>query len=133
MRLMEPEDVPRMVELYAAQNRRDNTLYQLPRIFQFDGRPDDNIAMALTVERDGAIAQGLFFQKRQTVEMCFAGPDAKATAFARREIVPVSYALRLQGYDSILCLTPHVRASQLKKPLEAAGFNSKFDPFYLDI
>jgi hypothetical protein len=133
MRTMEPRDVPRLLELYAEQNRRDGTLYALPRLFQFDGRPDENIAMALSVERDGDLAQGLYFQKRQIVEMCFAGPDAKATAYSRREIGPVSYALKSLGYDSILCLVPHVMAQPLKKPLEATGFNSKFAPFYLDI
>lgn len=140
MRLMEPRDMPTMLDLYAQQNRRDGTFYQLPRIFQHDGRPDDNIAMALTVERNPAftgcppeIVQGIYFQERKIVEMCFAGPDAKATAFARREIDPVGYALKNLGYDSILCLAPPVRAAQLRRPLEATGFNSKFTPFYLDI
>lgn len=134
MRLMEPRDVPRLVQLNAEQNRRDGTLYPLPRMFRPDGRPDDNIAMALSVERRGRLRQGIYFQSK-IAEMCFAGADRGATEWARGE-TGVFYALKIMGYEGIRCLIPHAHAEQLSPLMEEAGFrptNPTFASFYREL
>jgi hypothetical protein len=133
MRLTEPRDMKRLIELHDEQNARDDTSYPLPIMFAPDGKLMPDIALALTVEKDGEVAQGVYFQTTQVVEMCFAGCDPGATAFSRREIKPVSYVLEALGFKGVLCLVPHPREEVLLKPLVATGFNARFAAFYLEI
>lgn len=135
MRLMQPKDMTRLIQLQAEQNRRDGTIYPLPRMFQPSGLWDTNIAYALTVEKAGEVVQGIYFQSK-IAEMCFAGCDPRATAFARQQIEPVGFALRMLGYEAIRCLVPNVRAEQLTKPLLSTGFrrsDERFRSFFLEL
>lgn len=135
VRNMQPRDVLRLLDLHNKQNERDKTSYPLPPMFNESGRLDSDIALALTVERQGRVVQGVYFQSR-IVEMQFAGCDAAATARVRREIQAVSYTLRSLGYKGIRTLIPRVRADQLQKPMLDTGFtrtDDRFASFFLDL
>ena len=63
---MEPRDMPAVLRLCAAQNRRDGTSYPVPLIFDLDksspryGQYLPNVALALVTTVDGRVKQGFF-------------------------------------------------------------------------
>lgn len=124
----------RLIDLHREQNERDGTHYPLPRMFGERGSFDPDIALALAVDRGKELAQGIYFQS--VAEMCFAGCDPRATAYARHEINAVRYTLRGMGFKGVRCLVPQIRAAQLEQPLLETGFrrtDPEFASFFFDL
>ena len=119
---MEPADVPKLIALHDYQNERDGTDYPLPRFFTEDGKLDKNIALALTVLKDGEVRQAVYFVTK-IVEMCFAGCDPRASVQIRGDSQWVLGALRNQGYEAVRCFVPRHLASDLARSLYLAGFD----------
>lgn len=124
MRLLEPRDVPVALDLHRAQNERDRTSYPLPRIFGPNGMLDDNIALALAVERSGTLASAIYFQTR-VAEMCLAGCDPQATAQFKREANAVKYTLRMLGMRGLICHVPKSAPPIIGRALIETGFVPK--------
>jgi hypothetical protein len=134
IRSLEPRDMARLLELHAAQNRRDGTRYPLPRMFNPQGGLDPDIALALAVERRQRLTQGIYFQTM--AEMCFAGCDARSTLEVGREANAIGYTMRALGYTRVRCDIPHVRVGELEESLLAARFrrsDHEFASFFLDL
>jgi hypothetical protein len=112
--------MPLFQRFHREQNEAHGTNYLLPELFDANGEFARNIAMAFIVESDGIPVQGFYFEL--VPEVCFAGCDASATAFARREIDRIAFALRNMGYQGIACKVPDELAAVIGKPLEKAGF-----------
>jgi len=121
LRNAQPKDMPTLRKLHAEQNERDGTAYPLPELFTPDGKFADGIALALAVEKDGEVLQGIYFAVG--LEMCFAGCNPQATAFARREIIAVKYTLRHLGYQWIRSMIPKSIVKILEKPMKRTGFS----------
>ena len=136
MRNMQPRDMAKIIELHEAQNERDGTHYPLPRMFGEKGQFDHDIALALAVERDSVVTQGVYFQRGSIVEMCFAGCDARSSLYVRNETEAVKYTLRSLGYKGVRSDIPLVRVAELEKSLLATGFkrtDGEFASFFLDL
>lgn len=121
MRVAEPEDYPEVLKRHEEQNERDGTNYPLPQWFDETGRFQPNIALALVVEEEGEILQGVYFEAKQ-VELCLAGCDPRATAVSQRAVDGAAYLLASMGYTAIHSLVPRVIADAIEKPLHRAGF-----------
>lgn len=134
MRSMIPSDVPLLLPYHQEQNERDGTSYPMPRMFDEKGRLDDNIAMALTMERDGHPVQAVVFcHVQRACEMMLVGCDAKATIYSAREIEAARYVLKSLKIETIHCLVPNHLRSQLTRTLCNAGFENKFSHFYQNL
>lgn len=135
MRSMAPRDMEILLPLHNAQNLRDGTEYPLPRMFDERGKLDHNVALAITMAKDGIPLQGVYFGNK-TVEMMFVGCNPKATLYSAREIQSVRYALRAMKYEAIRCLIPHARVEVLQPYMEDAGFkrlDDRFAHFYTEL
>lgn len=120
IRLARPADWPLIQEFHREQNRLQGTNTALPRLFKADGDFAPNIALAFIVERDGVPVQSFYFEL--VPEVCFAGCDPQATAYARREIDRIAFGLRGMGFTGINCKVPEHVAESIASPLERAGF-----------
>lgn len=120
IRLARPSDWPTIQRLTQEQNQAQGTNTYLPNIFA-GAEFAPNIALAFIVERDGKPVQHFYFEL--VPEVCFGGCDAKATAFARREIDRIAFGLRAMGFTGINCKVPTHMAEHISAPLEKAGFN----------
>jgi len=118
--LARPADWPLIQRLHAEQNRMQGTNTALPEIFTANGAFAENIALAFIVERKGVPVQSFYFEL--VPEVCFAGCDAKATAYARREIDRIAFLLRSLGFTGINCKVPQPVVEQIAPPLGEAGF-----------
>lgn len=133
---MRPSDVPILLPFHVEQNKRDNTDYPLPRMFDAQGKRDSNIALALSMTKDDIPVQGVYFCKNNAVEMCFAGCNPRATIYSAREIEAVRYTLRAMKYEVINCKIPLSMADMLQRPMEDAGFrrtDDRFATFYQEL
>lgn len=125
IRLARPGDWP-MIELFhQEQNGRQGTNTSLPTLFRDNGDFSENIALAFVVERDEVPVSSFYFEL--VPEVCFAGCDPQATAFARRQINQIAFGLRCLGYTGINCKVPQHMAESIASPLEKAGFNKDED------
>ena len=120
IRLAKPSDWPCIERFHREQNDLQGTDTALPQLFRADGDFAANIALAFMVERDGVAVQSFYFEL--VPEVCFAGCDAQATAYARREIDRIAFGLRGMGYTGINCKVPEHMAESIAAPLERAGF-----------
>lgn len=116
-----PADMAIIQKMHDAQTRRDGMSYPLPPFFNSDGSLRTSIPAALIGHQDGMTRNALYVQR--TGEMMFAGCDAKATAFARRDIDALATLLTWQGYGDLYCHVPEKLVKSIRKPLEAAGFS----------
>lgn len=132
-RLATPADWPRIQELHAEQNRLQGTHTALPRLFTPSGDFARNIALVFMVERAGIAVQSFYFEA--VPEVCFAGCDPQATAYARREIERIAFLLRGMGYTGINCKVPTHLAESIASPLTLAGFgpDDTFAHFFKDL
>lgn len=120
VRMAVPADLPLIQDFHDTQNRRQGTTVALPKLFTAEGDFTRNIALAFMVERDGTPVQAFFFEL--VPEVCFAGCDPQATAYAQREIDRIAFLLRGMGFTGINCKVPDHLAKHIDGPLERAGF-----------
>lgn len=120
IRLAKASDWPTIQELHKDQNILQGTSTALPKLFKADGDFAANIALAFVVERDGVPVSSFYFEL--VPEVCFAGCDPQATAYARREIDRIAFGLRSMGFTGINCKVPEGVADSIAAPLEKAGF-----------
>jgi hypothetical protein len=120
IRLAKPSDWPTIQVFHMEQNTLQGTNTALPKLFKADGDFAPNIALAFVVERDGVPVSSFYFEL--VPEVCFAGCDPQATAFARREIERISFGLRSMGFTGINCKVPEHVSEAIASPLEKAGF-----------
>ena len=133
---MTPLHIAHVIELHHEQNQRDGTSYPLPRFFDKNGLFGPAIAAALVGIPEGETdpVQAIWVERR--AELMFAGCDAKATAFARRDIDAMAGVLAWLGYQGLHCDVPLVRAAAIAKPLEKAGFvqtDNRLAHFYREV
>lgn len=135
MRSMIPADIPLLLPYHQEQNERDGTEYPMPRMFDEKGRLDGNIAMALTMERDGHPTQAVYFARSMVhaVEMMFVGCDPRSTVYSAREIQAASYVLKNLKVEAIHCLIPKQLTPSLTRTLCNAGFENRFSHFFQNI
>ena len=122
IRMAKPYDWPMIQRFHREQNELQGTNYALPPLFRGDGEFAPNIAVAFMVERDGKPVQAFYFEL--VPEVCFAGCDPQATAYARREIDRIAFCLRSMGYSGINCKVPKHLVESISAPLERAGFTA---------
>lgn len=117
------EDAAFIRKLHAEQNQRDGTSYPCPRMFNPDGSLSIHTPVVLVGKRDDdeAPVQAIWVERR--AELMFAGCDAKATAFARRDIDALIAVLSWQGYQGLHCEVPACWADAIGKPLYKSGFD----------
>ena len=118
-----PNDLPFIVRFHEEQNQRDGTSYPLPSpFFDKSGNPTDRVPVSLVGIEAGSEApvQAIWVERR--AELMFAGCNAKATAFARRDIEGLTQVLRWLGYTGIHTDVPLLLADAVGKPLGLAGF-----------
>lgn len=126
VRMMEPRDLPRVLQAAAAQNRRDGTSYPVPPIFDLDeqsprfGQLVPNVALALVTEVDGRVRQGHVWL-RTLEEMSFGG-GRDVMEFSSHHIQMALALLKQKGYDDVHQLIPHARVDDLTEMLEREGF-----------
>lgn len=120
IRLARPYDWPMIQQFHKEQNELQDTSTALPQIFKADGDFAPNIALAFIIERDGVPVSSFYFEL--VPEVCFAGCDPQATAFARREIDRISFGLRNMGFTGINCKVPEHVSDAISSPLKKAGF-----------
>ena len=122
IRLAKPYDWPMIQMFHRDQNEAQGTNYVLPQLFGPYRGFATNIAAAFIVERDGNPVQAFYFEL--IPEVCFAGCDPQATAYARREIDRIAFCLRSMGYSGINCKVPKQVEESISAPLKRAGFTS---------
>ena len=115
-------DMPLIGRFHAEQNKRDGTSYPLPRFFDKGGCPTQQVPVSLVGIEEGSDEplQAIWVERR--AELMFAGCDAKATAFARRDINGLAAVLALLGYTGIHCDVPLAVVEHVTSPLALAGF-----------
>lgn len=123
IRLARAADWAAIQGFHAEQNRVQGTSTALPLLFDESGEFARNIALAMVVERDGQVVSSFYFEL--VPEVCFAGCDAQATAYARREIDRIAWALRKMGFTGIQCKVPEVMDGSIQTPLRRAGFEEE--------
>ena len=133
IRVAKASDWPLIRQFHREQNLLQGTNYALPRLFDAHGKFAPNIAMAFMVERNGRPVQSFYFEL--VPEVCFAGCDPRATAYARREIDRIAFGLRAMGFTGINCKVPEHVAESIRTPLEHAGFDeeTKLVHFFKDL
>jgi hypothetical protein len=110
-----PDDWPAIQRLHHEHQTAQGTNYELPWLF------GPAIALALVgVEEGGTIRNCVYVER--IAELRFVGCDARATAFCRREVDGLTYALKLQGFRWLECFVPRPLKKIIKKPLLRAGF-----------
>ena len=120
IRLATVRDWQTICRLHEQQNAMQGTNYALTQLFAANGDLAPNIALAFVVESDGLLCSSFYFEL--VPEVCFAGCDPQATAYARREIDRIAFGLRSMGYMGINCKVPEHMAESIAAPLEKAGF-----------
>ena len=125
IRLAKPSDWPLIQRFNRHQNELQGTNTALPQIFDAAGNFAPNIALAFIVERDGVAVQSFYFEL--IPEVCFAGCDPQATAYARREIDRIAFGLRAMGFTGIRCSVPEHMNEHIASPLKHAGFEEDED------
>ena len=114
VRQLEPNDMPRVWRMAAAQNRRDSTSYLIPKIFEMDenkpgfGKLVENVPLALAVENHGRVCQA-FFCLRTIEVLGVSGGDFQ---FAAAHIPMMVDALKRKGYDDLHVFMPKQRANE---------------------
>lgn len=134
IRLAKPRHLPVIERLHAAQNAAQGTNTALPRLFDAKGDFAPNIAMVFMVERDDEPVQAFWFIC--VPEVCFAGCDGKATAYAQSEIDRIAFALRGMGFSGLNCKVPGEMGEAIRPFLEGAGFEdetARFVHFFKDL
>lgn len=133
IRLARPSDWPLIKQFHQEQNLLQGTDYALPKLFDAGGNFAPNIALVFMIERNGNPVQAFYFEL--VPEVCFAGCDPAATAFARREIDRIAFGLRGMGFTGINCKVPEHLAESISAPLEKAGFDedAKLRHFFKDL
>jgi hypothetical protein len=122
---MEPRDMPAVLRLCAAQNRRDGTSYPVPLIFDLDksspryGQYLPNVALALVTTVDGRVKQGHVFMR--TVEAMSFGGGRDDMEFSCAHIPLALELLRCAGYDEVHTFVPHGKVEELQKVLKPQG------------
>lgn len=131
---MEPADVPKLIQLHEYQNERDGTHYPLPRFFTEDGKLDKNIALALTVLKDGEVRQAVYFVTK-VVEACFVGCDSRASVNVAMDSRWILGLLKTLGFEAVRCFVPREVAPDLARQLYRHGFRieDEFVQFYQEI
>jgi hypothetical protein len=110
-----PDDWPAIVKLHLEHQAAQGSNYELPYLFT------PQIAIALVgVDEANTIHNCIYVES--IAEMRFVGCDPKATAFSRREIQGLSYALKLRGFRWLECFVPRKLKQMIQKPLCRAGF-----------
>jgi len=107
---------------HVEQNERDGTSYPLPRFFDKNGCPTQQVPASLVGVEEGSDdpVQAIWIERR--AELMFAGCDPKATAFARRDIEAMAGFLSWLGYTGLHCDVPILVTDHVRKPLGFAGF-----------
>lgn len=124
-------DWPAILEFNRTQNERDGTKVAIPLLFEPDGSLSPYIAVVLVGECEGRVVQALWCER--TVEMCFAGCDPSATAYARKDIDVLDWTLAQLGFRNLHCFVPKVVVDSIAKPLFKSGFkrdDGAFAHFY---
>lgn len=135
LRPVEPKDMPQLIALHAAQNRRDRTRYPLADIFDEDGRQAENIPLALVVARDDEVLGALIFEAKG-LEMMIVGCNPRVTIAIARERRGILYVLKNMGFQWIRSLVTRSVVKQLNRPLKEAGFrrdDGRFASFFREI
>jgi hypothetical protein len=125
VRNAEPRDVPAIEARHREQNQRDGTNYPLPKLFDEQGKLMPNIDLALVIEQDGEVLQGIVFE--HISEMQCYGCDPRATAVGRHDIDGAMYLLQSQGIKVALCAVPLKVVGPVSKPLNKAKFKRRDD------
>jgi len=107
---------------HVEQNERDGTSYPLPWFFDKNGLSTPQVPVFLVGVEEGSDepVQAIWVERRG--ELMFAGCDAKATAFARRDIDGLASVLTWLGYSGIHCDVPLSVVEHVTPPLNLAGF-----------
>lgn len=130
-----PKDMPQLIQLHAAQNRRDRTRYPLADIFDEDGRQADYIPVALVVARGDEVLGAIIFEAKG-VEMMLIGCNPRVTLMAEREREGILYTLRKMGFRWIRSLVTKSVVKQLSQSMKQAGFrrdDGRFASFFREI
>lgn len=125
MRTAEPRDVPAIEARHREQNQRDGTNYPLPKLFNEKGKLMPNIDLALVIEQDSEVLQGIVFEHISEMQ-CF-GCNPKATAVGRHDIDAAMYVLKAKGIHSTVSAVPLKVVDSVEKPLKKAGFARRDD------
>ena len=134
LRLATPADLPLIRRFHQEQNEAHGTQCALPTIFAPNGDFARNIPIALIGEEGGVARNSLYVDL--VPELCFAGCDPKATAYAQRDIDRLAYLLRGQGLTSMQTLVPIQADPAIGKPLRRAGFeptDTKLRHYFKDL
>ena len=126
VRMMQPQDVPAIWQMAAAQNRRDGTSYPVPPVFEMDrsnsryGQLLENVPLALVTEVNGRVRQGHIWLR--TIEEMSFGGGREAMDFSGQHIPMALELLRRKGYDSAHTFVPTPRVEDFREMLEREGF-----------
>ena len=109
------DDGPAIALLHRSHQAAQGTHYELPDLFS------PAIALALVAaSEDGSVLGCVYVET--IAELRFVGCDPRATAFCRREIAGLSYALKRAGFRWLECFVPRALQTMIAKPLLRAGF-----------
>lgn len=131
-----PIHLPFIERFHSEQNERDGTSYSLPLFFDKNGHSTEQVPVSLVGVPEGEKdpVQAIWIERR--AELMFAGCDAKATAFARRDIDGLVRVLQWLRYSGLHCDVPTQWADTIAKPLGKAGFrpmNATLAHFYREV
>jgi hypothetical protein len=129
LRMMEPRDVPALIRITAAQNRRDHTSYPFPNVFEMEGprigQMKANVLLALVTEVNGRVRQGHVWLR--TVEQMDFGGGREDTEFAIQHMPAVFDVLKRRGYEDVHVFVPRRRLWDFETILEDQGLTRQ-DP-----
>ena len=129
LRMMEPRDVPALIRITRAQNRRDGTRYPFPEVFEMDGprigHLKPNIELALVTEVAGRVRQGHVWLR--TIEQMDFGGGREDTEFAIMHMPAVFDVLKRRGYEDVHVFVPRRRLWDFETILEDQGLTRQ-DP-----
>jgi hypothetical protein len=135
LRQAEPKDMPALLHLLAEQNRRDNTRYPLPEIFDEHGRQADYIPLALVAVRGEEVFGGIVFESKG-VEMMLIGCSPRVTLMAAHERQGILYTLKAMGFRWIRSLVTKSVVKNLTPAMKEAGFrrdDKRFASFFREV
>lgn len=136
VRMMEPRDLPACWRIARAQNRRDQTSYPFPPVFDLDprsrkhGQTLPNIALALVtearLESEGRSSGSLWRVRMghvflRTIEEMSFGGGREEMEFSAKHIPMAAEILRSRGYDDTHTFVPLPRADALEGLLAKYG------------
>jgi|GEM_PF-5595220 len=120
LRAMEPRDIPRLLRITAAQNRRDGTSYPFPAVFNLQtGELLPNVLLALVTEVNGRVRQGHVWLR--TIEQMDFGGGRADTEFAIAHMPLILDSLRRRGYADEHIFVPKVRVEDFAGLLAEQG------------